>query len=250
MLDELRKIQATFFFNGERVKWITNQLKVAVLVLFIFHVNFSECWCNYCVSVLDSVRAMGFGIWEFYMLLFFVFLHFSSKILWIISNIVHVSITCLVLTDLYHPVYCAVFVGATVKWIYKSITFCFIFKGVKATWIKWDLRFSKQWILRLQSSGLWHHLHFLFLYFISHCCQSVDYIASNGRMIGKWWIGEDFERSSYGLIKTLSSRFPGGTEENHTFSVWVAGVMAKVQTECLNMSFRVLLLQQPAQWPV
>jgi hypothetical protein len=55
MVDELRKIQVTFFFNSERVKSIMKQLKVAVLMLFISHVNF-------CVSILDSVRAMGFGI--------------------------------------------------------------------------------------------------------------------------------------------------------------------------------------------
>jgi hypothetical protein len=55
-------MQQAFLFDSERVKSVMKQLKVAVLILFIFHINFSDSCCNFYVSVLDSMRAMGFGI--------------------------------------------------------------------------------------------------------------------------------------------------------------------------------------------
>jgi hypothetical protein len=42
----------------------------------------------------------------------------------------------------------------------------------------------------------------------------IDFIASYGRMMGKWWIGKDVERSGSDLIlRNYPDHFPGGIEE-------------------------------------
>jgi hypothetical protein len=45
--------------------------------------------------------------------------------------------------------------------------------------------------------------------------QYHDYIASDDRMTDEWWIGKNFEGSSYDVIRVLSQHLHGGTEENH-----------------------------------
>jgi hypothetical protein len=42
-----------------------------------------------------------------------------------------------------------------------------------------------------------------------------DYMASNCRIIGWYWIGKDLEASRRGLMDVLSLHFAGGSEENH-----------------------------------
>jgi hypothetical protein len=70
--------------------------------------------------------------------------------------------------------------------------------------------------------------------------QYQDYITSSGKIIGKWWIGNNLEGSGRGLIEVLSRNLHGVIEENNKefYSGHpVSGPKFRVQVQFLVTSF-------------
>jgi hypothetical protein len=63
--------------------------------------------------------------------------------------------------------------------------------------------------------------------------SSSDDMASNGKMIGEWWIGKDWEGSGRVLNEVPSRHLSGGTDEHHEKSVMITGIPAEIRTEDL-----------------
>jgi hypothetical protein len=69
---------------------------------------------------------------------------------------------------------------------------------------------------------MWNDFALIFLSFwvTSRSFQYLRYVAPNGKVTDKRWIGKDVEGSGRALIETLSLHLPDRTEENHEHYKW------------------------------
>jgi len=58
-----------------------------------------------------------------------------------------------------------------------------------------------------------------------HCCELSEYIATNGRIVDEWWIGNNLERRSVILIESYN--LPGENRRKQ----WRAGVLTETLPE-------------------
>jgi hypothetical protein len=58
----------------------------------------------------------------------------------------------------------------------------------------------------------------------------LDHIASDGRIVDEWWIGEDLDGSYRSLIYVISWNLLRGAEKS-TKKLRIASVLAEIRTE-------------------
>jgi hypothetical protein len=86
---------------------------------------------------------------------------------------------------------------------------------------------------------IWHNgIQFmnLFVVYLTTLFSNLDYIASNERVISKWWIGKDVERSDHGLISGANPAFSWSDWGNSQKTVMKPGLRTENWTlELSNM---------------
>jgi hypothetical protein len=79
-------------------------------------------------------------------------------------------------------------------------------------WCRMSIIYYVPSALSLGLSSPFYYKSFLcyFLWVVLRSCEYRGYMASNGRMSGKWRIGKDLARSGRGRNEVLSRQLPGG----------------------------------------